>query len=77
MRITSYLLAATIAAFGATGVLAADTTNPCKGLANQACTGNTSCSWVKPYKIKKSGKEVAGFCRKKPTRSAAPAKKST
>ena len=41
----------------------------CKGLANAACTGNTACSWVKPYKTKK-GKEVAGFCRKKTSKKA-------
>lgn len=42
----------------------------CKGLANDACKASDACSWVKAHKIK-SGKEVAGFCRKKPTRQSA------
>ena len=33
------------------------------------CASNSDCSWVKSYKAK-SGKEVAGFCRKKPARTS-------
>jgi hypothetical protein len=43
----------------------------CKGLANDVCSKNASCSWVDPYKTKK-GKEIAGFCRKKAVRTVAP-----
>jgi hypothetical protein len=52
---------------GTASSIAAET--PCKGLKTDACTGNTTCSWVKPYKTKK-GKEIAGFCRKKPSRQS-------
>jgi hypothetical protein len=45
----------------------------CKGLATEACSGNGSCSWVKPYKTKK-GKEIAGFCRKKVGKKSTQAK---
>lgn len=43
----------------------------CKGLANDACSKNTVCSWVDPYKTKK-GKEISGFCRKKAVRKSEP-----
>jgi hypothetical protein len=68
MRIPALLLTAVFAVGMLTGIHAPQAAeNVCKGLANAACLGNGGCSWVKPYKAK-SGKEVAGFCRRKPTR---------
>ena len=56
--------------FGTSSLQAAE--SACKGLATDVCSGNAGCSWVKPHK-NKNGKEIAGFCRKKPSRqSAAP-----
>jgi hypothetical protein len=69
MRLTVFglVILAALGASGARAVLSA-AENACKGLATEACTSNNGCSWVKPYKAK-SGKEIAGFCRKKPARS--------
>lgn len=61
------MLASGCLAAGIFGVQAAETV--CKGLANEVCASNSDCSWVKSYKAK-SGKEVAGFCRKKPARTS-------
>ena len=72
MRVTRLFFISAFAigmAGGVSSLQAADSV--CKGLANAACTGNSVCSWVNPYKTKK-GKEVAGFCRKKPVRTTAP-----
>ena len=67
MTVFSLVVLMALSAFGVmTSLGAAEIV--CKGLANDACAGNNGCSWVKPHKIK-SGKEIAGFCRKKPTRS--------
>ncbi len=77
MHISIFLLAAAVLGLAdASSVRAAETANLCKGLANEACSGNKSCSWVKSHKIK-SGKEIAGFCRRKPTAHAAETKKSS
>jgi hypothetical protein len=71
MRMTVFSLIALLV-FGAPGGIAAlqAAQNMCKGLATETCTGNQGCSWVKPHKAK-SGKDIAGFCRKKPARSSA------
>lgn len=70
MRTPAFLLIGAFAigfSVGLPATRAAETV--CKGLANDACTGNGGCSWVKPHKIK-SGKEIAGFCRKKAVRQS-------
>jgi hypothetical protein len=36
----------------------------CKGLEKAKCEGNSSCTWVDPYK-RKDGVEVSGHCRAK------------
>ena len=77
MRVRGFLLISAVAVGLASGVSGAQAANsPCKGLANAACTGNSACSWVNPYKTKK-GKQIAGFCRKKAVHSTkAPAAKA-
>jgi hypothetical protein len=70
MRTAIFILVGAFVAgfgFGLPDVQAAEPV--CKGFASEACTGNSDCSWVKPHKIK-SGKEVAGFCRKKAVRQS-------
>jgi hypothetical protein len=52
---------------GQASLLAAEIASECKGLEQNACSGNQRCSWVKPYKTTK-GRDVAAFCRKKPER---------
>jgi len=75
MRIHPNFVAAALLALaaliGISSTQAAETV--CKGKATAACTGETNCSWVKPYKLK-GGKDVAGFCRKKPSHKAAAGK---
>ena len=68
MRVPTFflLLAGMAVGLAATPSLQAAET-ACKGLATDACSGNTGCSWVKPHKTKK-GKDIAGFCRKKASR---------
>jgi hypothetical protein len=65
---------------GQTSLVAAETASECKGLEQNACSGNQRCSWVKQYKTTK-GRDVAAFCRKKPERKnsaeAKPAPSST
>jgi hypothetical protein len=68
MTVFSLVVLAAFGTFSAPAALGA-AESVCKGLANEACTSNTGCSWVKPHKAK-SGKDIAGFCRKKPTRSS-------
>ena len=63
MRILFYSIIAISAALIGGSLTAQAADSACKGLTTQACSTNTSCSWVKPYKRK--GKDVAGFCRKK------------
>jgi hypothetical protein len=61
--------------FVATGANAAQDSE-CKGLEQQRCVSETTCSWVRSYKTSK-GTEVNAFCRRKPVRKqttqAAPA----
>jgi len=69
------MLALLVAGFmGVSSLRAAE--SACKGLANNACSGNSACSWVKAYKTKK-GKEIAGFCRKKAAHSTKPKSATT
>jgi hypothetical protein len=77
MRVILFASIALFTVFATGGLMAAPAADPvCKGLATAACSSNASCSWVKPYKTKK-GKDVAGFCRKKVTKKATPAKTSS
>jgi hypothetical protein len=64
LRVAAVLFAALIAVPPAE---AAET--QCKGLKSEACSSNSGCSWVKPYKTK-AGRDVAGFCRKKAGKKA-------
>lgn len=66
MRIPALILIGAFAA-GLPAAQAAETV--CKGLTTDPCKANSGCSWVKAHKIK-SGKEVAGFCRKKAVRQS-------
>ncbi len=38
----------------------------CKGLDNNTCSANASCSWVDSYQ-RKDGRNVNAFCRTKPS----------
>ena len=69
MRIVFASIIALFAALVSGNLTAQAADSACKGLTTQACSTNTSCSWVKPYKRK--GKDVAGFCRKKATHKPA------
>lgn len=71
--LSSIAAAAMLASIQASDAAPEAAENPCKGLQTDACGANTSCSWVRPHKVK-SGKEVAGFCRRKPTPQAKAAK---
>jgi hypothetical protein len=46
----------------------------CKGLAEQACSNEASCTWIDSYKTSK-GKTVESYCRSKPVKQ--PAKTTT
>lgn len=49
----------------------------CKGKAQNACSSDTACSWIKGYE-RKDGRTVSSFCRAKPQTKDAPIlKKST
>ena len=49
----------------------------CKGKAQNACSSDTACSWVKGYE-RKDGRTVSSFCRAKPqSKAASILKKST
>lgn len=41
----------------------------CKGLAEKSCSNESSCRWVDPYK-RTDGREVKGYCRALPAKSA-------
>ena len=64
-RISRYFAAMSlVATFSLCGsaVLAA---SHCKGMSEQACSGDTNGSWVQGY-TRKDGKQVSGHCRLKP-----------
>lgn len=58
--------AAMVMASAATGASAAQESE-CKGLEQQRCVTEATCSWVRSYKTAK-GTEVNAFCRRKPVR---------
>jgi len=39
--------------------------SPCKGLQQDACNGEQSCSWINSY-VTKKGKTINAYCRNKP-----------
>lgn len=61
--------AAILMASAATGANAAQQSE-CKGLEQQKCVSEATCSWVRSYKTAK-GTEVSAFCRRKPVRKQA------
>jgi hypothetical protein len=52
---------------------AAKPKSACAGLAQDVCTANTACQWIKATKTK-AGKDRKAYCRTAPKKKAAPAK---
>jgi len=54
--------------FAATGLISisqlSSAAGTCKGLQQDACSSDNSCSWVKSYSTK-SGKTIKAYCRNK------------
>ena len=60
--VRSFLLTASMAGVIHSGSVSA--AGACKGLENEACNSNASCSWVEGYE-RKDGRKVKSFCRSK------------
>ena len=64
----------TIAAALFLGVVALNSTAvhaaSCKGMSENACAAETSCTWVEGYK-RADGREVRPYCRNRPSKSSA------
>ena len=56
-------------AIGVAAFSGASIASSCKGLENNACSSNASCSWVESYE-RKDGRKVSAFCRTKPVKKA-------